>query len=241
MEEKEVKEIQVAKKTSMQLDQSGIVAPSNIEEAHRYAAYVVKSDLAPKHFDSAEKVMIAMQTARELGLPALTSLRQMYLVNGSVSLFGDLPLALVRKSGHLEYIKEMHLDSNNMEITPFNSNLDAECETAVCILKRKGEPEISRSFTWKEAVSAGLTRTKYGEKETYKNYRKRMLQMRARTWALKDLFSDVLMGIGVEEYDSTERDVTERPVVNKASQLQNLLDEAGEIQVARGMRETEDI
>ena len=52
--------------------------------------------------------------------------------------------------------------------------------------------------------------------------------MRARTWALKDLFSDVLMGIGVEEYDSTERDVTERPIVNKASQLQNLLDEAGE-------------
>lgn len=45
-------------------------------------------------------------------------------------------------------------------------------------------------------------KNKYGVKETYAKFRRRMLQMRMRSWALKDGFSDVLLGISIDEYDN---------------------------------------
>ena len=172
--------------------------------------------------------MIAMQTASELGLPPITSIKSMYVVNGTVALFGDLPLALVRKSGLLEYIAEAQFDENGIEIRRENNNLSEECFSARCVVKRKGEPEIIKDFSWAEATRAGLDKNKYGEKQTYKNFRKRMLQMRARTTALKDTFSDVLMGIAIEEYDNVyQKDVTpaiETELTNNGLKKSSLLD-----------------
>ena len=227
----EEKQTTQSRRAVMNLDSSGVVTPTNIEEAHRYASYVVSSGLAPKHFDTPEKAMVAMQTARELNLPALTSLRQMYVVNGSVSLFGDLPLALVRRSGQLESISEIQYDKDGVEICHENKNLEAVCESAVCRIKRVGEAEVVRTYTWKEVVTAGLDKNKWGEKETYKGYRRRMLQMRARTWALKDVFTDVLSGIGIMEYDThsaSGKDVTVTSN-NKALSLQAILDKDEEL------------
>ena len=133
-----------------------------------------------------------MQTAKELNLPALTSLKSMYVVNGSVALFGDLPLALVRRCGLLEEFEELQFDKNGKAINPENNNLNEECLSATCCVKRSGEGSITRTFTWEEVLKAGLDKNKWGLKETYQNFRKRMLQMRARSWALKDAFSDVL-------------------------------------------------
>lgn len=199
-------EEQIEKRQAVMISttESGVINPQNIEEAYRYAAAIHKSGLAPKQFDSPEKVLVAMQTAKELGLPALTALKNMYVVNGSVSLYGDLPLALVRRSGLLEKFKETQFDKDKKEICVENDNLNADCFTATCIIKRKGEDEFTRSFTWEEVLKAGLDKNKWGLKETYQNFRKRMLQMRARGWALKDGFSDVLMGISIFEYDQFE-------------------------------------
>lgn len=203
--------------------QDGIVVPKTIDEAYRYSAAVHKSGLAPKHFDSPEKVMVAMQTAQELGLQPLTALKSMYVVNGTVSLFGDLPLALVRKSGLLDWIEEKQYDQSGNEISSQNNNMNAECSVAVCRIKRRGEPEASREFSWSEAVKAGISGS-----NTYSKYRRRMLQMRARSWALKDTFSDVLLGVSIDEYDNVpiEKDVTEIPenkYAPKKSSLNELL------------------
>lgn len=216
-EQKEVQNLQQEKnketqqapvvRASIELEE-GIVRPKNIDEAYRYASAIHKSNLAPKQFDSPEKIMVAMQTAQELGLQPLTSLKSMYVVNGTVALFGDLPLALVRKSGLLDWIEEKQYDAQGLEISTHNNNMNAECTNAVCRIKRRGEPETSREFSWAEAVKAGLSGS-----NTYAKYRRRMLQMRARSWALKDTFSDVLLGVSIEEYDnfSDEKDVTEIP------------------------------
>lgn len=197
----------VVQRASIELEE-GVVAPKTIEEAFRYAAAIHKSNLAPKQFDSPEKIMVAMQTASELGLQPLTSLKSMYVVNGTVALFGDLPLALVRKSGMLDWIEEKQYDAEMNEISAHNNNMNAECVLAVCRLKRRGEPEMTREFSWAEAVKAGLSGS-----NTYSKYRRRMLQMRARSWALKDTFSDVLLGVAIQEYDEMpgEKDVTEIP------------------------------
>lgn len=213
VEQVEVKEVTEVKKqvATIETNENGVINPRSIEEAYRYASAVHKSGLAPKQFDSPEKVLVAMQTAKELNLPALTSLKNMYVINGSVALFGDLPLALVRRSGLLEDFKEIQYNKEGKEISKENGNLNDECFSSTCMVKRKGEDPVTRSFTWEEVLKAGLEKNKWGLKETYQNFRKRMLQMRARSWSLKDVFSDVLLGIAIFEYDdfnSDEKDVS---------------------------------
>lgn len=213
----EVKQVHALVET----DERGVVAPKTLEDAYRYAKYVFQSKLAPSSLDSVEKVLVAMQTASELGLQPLSSLKSMYVINGTVSLFGDLPLALVRRSGLLEKIHETQYDVNGLLMNSDNKNLDAECSFARCVVKRKGEQEEVREFSWNEAVKSGLTKDKWGDKKTYLNFRKRMLQMRSRSWALKDIFPDVLLGVAIFEYDNFKEDV--REVNDKANNFRSLV------------------
>ena len=195
---------------SIETNETGVMVPKTLDEAYRYACAIAKSGLAPKQFDTPEKIMVGMQYAQELGLPPLTALKSMYIINGVPAIFGDLPLALVRKSQLMEYIEEKQYTDDHTEICKENKNTSALVSYAVCKTKRKDDPTIiERTFSWDEATRAGLDKDKWGDKVTYKNFRKRMLQMRSRTWALKDGFSDVLMGVPIREYDHFgERDIT---------------------------------
>ncbi len=68
--------------------------------------------------------------------------------------------------------------------------------TAICQIKRFNDPEVKRaSFSTADAKAAGLL----GKQGPWTQYRARMLKMRARSWALRDGFSDVLKGLGVTE------------------------------------------
>jgi hypothetical protein len=98
--------------------------------------------------------------------------------DGRPALWGDAVIALVRGSGLLDSIHE--------EIT---------ADVATCTVKRRGEPPASRSFSVEDAKRAGL----YGKQGPWQQYPKRMLQMRARAWALRDVFPDVLRGVHVAE------------------------------------------
>ena len=64
-----------------------------------------------------------------------------------------------------------------------------------CTVKRRGEPEQSRTFTDEDAKAAGLK----GKAGPWTQYPKRMRQMRARAFALRDVFPDVLRGLPVAE------------------------------------------
>lgn len=197
----EQREIIVRK--TMEADSSGVLVPKDITEAYKYAAMIHKSNLAPASFDSPEKILVAMQTARELGINPLTSLRSMYIVNGVVNLWGDLPLALVRRSGLMEDFTETQYDSNGLDMN--DEKASRECDKAVCRIKRRGENEIVKTITWAEVQAAGLDKNKWGTKDTYKNHRRRMMMMRVRTEAIKDGFGDVIQGIAIYEYDDYEK------------------------------------
>ena len=116
---------------------------------------------------------------------------------------------------------ETQYDVNGLLMNSDNKNLDAECSFARCVVKRKGEQEEIREFSWNEAVKSGLTKDKWGDKKTYLNFRKRMLQMRSRSWALKDIFPDVLLGVAIFEYDNFKEDA--REVNDKANNFRSLV------------------
>jgi hypothetical protein len=195
----------------------GVIVIKTLDEACRHAAMIHKSGLAPDHFNSPEKVLVAMQMAQELGLPPMTALKSMYVVNGTPSLFGDLPLAVVQKSGLMESISELWFDVNDVLIHKDNKNADAEVHRAECTVKRFGMEPVTRSFSLKEARTAGL------DKNVYLKYRKRMLQMRARSWALKDAFPDILNGISIKEYDSYDQAKDVSPTVTRPLSLNEKL------------------
>jgi hypothetical protein len=208
---------------SVAIDDNGMLRPRSIEEAFRVATAFHKSGLLPQRYNSPEMVLTAMQLALELRLQPLTAMRQIAVINGTPSLYGDLPLSLCYASGKLEWIKEVWLDKDGNVISLDAKNLNAPVAAAVCRLKRVGDPEVlETSFTMAEAAAAGLA-----NKDIWKAYPKRMLRFRARQAGLKDKFPDVLNGIAVAEYDFHESPpmdhqapiVTAQPLIGPAADL----------------------
>lgn len=171
----------------IEANESGQLIGSTLEDQFRLAKAYFSSGLMPKALNSPEKVLVAMQLCRELSLPPMTSIGKICVISGTPSLFGDLPLALVMRSGLLLSIEETWIhDPGTHKVVG-----------AKCKVKRKGiEGETERVFTLDDAKQAGLL-----GKGPWQAYTSRMLQMRSRSWALKDLFADVLSGCAVLEYD----------------------------------------
>jgi hypothetical protein len=159
------------------------LAPQNFEQALVFANYLAESGLVPRDYEhNPGKCLIAMQWGAELGLQPLQAIQNIAVINGRPSLWGDVMLALVRASPLCEYVAET--------ITGAGEDMKA-----ICRVKRRGEPEQVREFTVTDAQTAKLW-TKDGP---WKQYPKRMLQMRARAWALRDVFTDLLKGLHMAE------------------------------------------
>jgi hypothetical protein len=80
---------------------------------------------------------------------------------------------------------------------------------AVCIARRKGRQPVTIKFSVNDAKRAGL----WNKQGPWTQYPKRMLQMRARGFALRDAFPDVLKGlISAEEAADYPDDAKPRPI-----------------------------
>ncbi len=155
------------------------LTPQNIDEALRLAEIMAKASIIPKDYQgNPGNILVGIQWGAELGLPPLQALQSIAVINGRPAMWGDAVIALVRGSGLLE---SMHEDIGDT--------------SATCTVKRRGEEAESRTFSLEDAKKAGLL----GKQGPWSQYQKRMLQMRARAWALRDVFPDVLRGVHVAE------------------------------------------
>lgn len=155
------------------------LAPRNFDEAWRLAEILADSDLVPKDFRGKPgNCLVAIQWGAEVNLGALQALQNIAVINGRPSLWGDAVIALVRSSPLCDFVIETDDGS-----------------TATCRVKRRGEPEQQRTFSMDDARAAGLL----GKSGPWAQYPKRMRQMRARAFALRDVFADVLKGIPMAE------------------------------------------
>lgn len=156
--------------------------PQTFAEMQEACALVAKSMIIPEAYrGKPADIFVAASMGMEVGLSFLQSLQGIAVINGRPTIWGDHAIALVRASGKCEYIDE---------------TWDEAKLIATCKVKRKGEPvEIVRTFSLEDATRAGLDQ-KTGP---WKGYDQRMCQMRARSWALRDGFADVLRGIGIAE------------------------------------------
>jgi hypothetical protein len=186
----------------------------SLEGRYRLAKAFIAGGMVPKSYNTPEQVFAGLEFARELGLKPLTGLRSIAVINGTPSIFGDLPLALVRRAGLIVSITEYCFDKDYNKISFDNKNLNAPAYGAVCVTKRiNNEYTHETTFTLDDAKKAGLL----DKSGPWKTYPKRMLQMRARSQNLKDQFSDALFNISIAEYDFNYMPRESGPVKNLIS------------------------
>ena len=177
------------------------LAPQDLAQAMQFAEIMSKSSIVPKDFaGNPGNILVAVQWGMELGLQPMQAMQNIAVINGRPSLWGDAVIALVRASALCEYVREETFD-----------------DKAVCYVKRRNEDEQIRIFTIDDAKKAGL----FGKTGPWSQYPKRMMQMRARSWALRDVFPDVLRGMPIAEevQDMEPRDITPRPARQSAVQI----------------------
>jgi len=91
----------------------------------------------------------------------------------------------------LQWGYEMGMAPMCENIEEYFENEGTPNPVAVCVAKRKGRTPVIFKFSVEDAKRAGL----WGKTGPWQAYPKRMMQMRARGFALRDAFADVLTGL----------------------------------------------
>lgn len=154
--------------------------PNTMDEAWRLSQALAASGMIPKAYgNDANKVMVGIMAGAEVGFTPFAALQSIAVIGNNPSIWGDGALALVQSSGLLEDMEET--DDGNI---------------ATCRVVRVGRSTpIVRTFSMEDAKRAGLS----GKSGPWTQYPARMRQMRARAFALRDGFPDVLKGLHVAE------------------------------------------
>jgi hypothetical protein len=176
--------------------------PTNMEEAMKLAQMISGSEIVPKCYKGKPgDTLVAMMLGTELGLNPIQSLQNIAVINGRPSIYGDALLALMQ---------------NHPAFGGIDEAFDEATMTATCTVWRKGGNKHTQTFSKADAESAGL----WGKAGPWTQYKKRMLQMRARGFAVRDQFSDALAGLitreEAEDMPQAEVDVTPRQLARPA-------------------------
>lgn len=151
------------------------------DDMRRYAADLAGTDFCPKEYRGKPvDCMVAMQYGMELGLSIMASLRSIAVINGKPSIYGDGLLAVCQGSPAFDHAVFQEFESG-----------EGDQKGWTCRVGRVGGTTAERRFTIADAKQAKL----WGKSGPWTFYPSRMLQMRCRGFALRDMFSDILSGI----------------------------------------------
>jgi hypothetical protein len=223
--------IQAVAKTGL----TGVSDPAfaKYELAKRVAHTLACSTLVPDAYrGKPNDVFVAINMGSELGMEPFQAIQSIAVIEGKPCLYGDGLIGVVRASPKCLWIQE---------------SLSDDGKTATCTTQRDGDPNpISATYSMDDAIQAGIN-TKFN----WKKHPKRMLQMRARAYCLRDAYPDLLKGLGVveerQDHDATPPPVTEYQLPNAASneplnqgEIDNVKDVFGEgVEVCPTLSEVE--
>ncbi len=176
--------------------------PKDMDQAMRLATMMANSALVPPQYKGKpEDTLIAMMMGSELGLNPMQAIQNIAVINNRPAIWGDALLALVQ---------------NHPKFGGIEETFDENTETATCTVWRKGGTKHTQTFSKKDAELAGL----WG-RNTWKQYPKRMLSMRARGFALRNQFADALLGLitAEEAQDIAVNDNSPASVVETVEQV----------------------
>lgn len=180
--------------------------PKSQDEFKTMCATMAKTEMVPKAFrNHPADIYVAAMWGSQLGLAPIVAVQNIAVINGKPAIYGDLAKAVCYRSGLM---------------TAFEESVTGEGRdmVATCRVKRKGDDSWHETkFSMADAARAGLT----GKAGPWTQYPRRMLQMRARGFALRDVFPDVLAGlITAEEAQDYPTPEPERKAAPQAAPAQ---------------------
>lgn len=127
-------------------------------------------------YGTPQGVLSTVILGRELGLPAMSSLRTIHIIEGKHALSASLMVALVLKSGLAEYFEPVTFDDKH----------------ATFVTKRKGaRNEVTLTHTIEMAAQAGLVK----DKSNWLKIPTDMLVARAQSRLARMVYPDLLSGL----------------------------------------------
>lgn len=186
------------------------IVPRNLDEAYRLAKSFYQADMVPDSYKKGNptekeitaRIMLGICKGLEIGLPPVTAISNIMIINNKPCLYGDGASSLVNASGKAEYIK-----------TEYKGSWSRKTFKVTVRAKRKDQTaEVVRSFSYADAEKAGLLR----KPGPWIQYPERQCYWRAWSWAARDAFSDALHGMSVREEIMDIAAAEEKKPVNTA-------------------------
>jgi len=152
--------------------------PRTMAEATQLAKWALDSRLFGA-YGSAQAILMMILAGREMGMPTMHSLRAFDVIDGKPTLKADAIRALILRSGKADYFRIV------------------ERSATVCTFatKRKGDPEVTLSYTFEEAQAAGLVKPNSGWVKNAPD----MLVARASAKLARLVYPDVIHGLYAPE------------------------------------------
>jgi len=192
-----VQTLEASRQTTVSLALAGLV-PGTIGEAMTLATALSKSRAIPFSYRSApDTVLTAILAGIEIGLTPIRALNSFVVISGNLSMKADLVLAVVRKSGLLEFYAEgferwqktdadlekrlaaravtggagMAVDAAQVWAAGVAAEIRAAAGYAMdlsreygwCIMRRRGEGDTVRTFSWADADRIQVPRKEKGK------------------------------------------------------------------------------
>lgn len=173
------------------------IVPRNVEEAYRLAQMIVGAKLAPDSYKNDPKqIVVGIMKGLEVGLPPLTALGTIAIINGRPCIWGDGAVALAQNSGFIADYKVEDI-GESVDGLELNDWPDSYGKRVTIKRKGRGEGTYVGEFKVSHAKRANLWLSH--KRRPWIEYPTRMLENRARAFALRDGFADCLAGLSIRE------------------------------------------
>ena len=154
--------------------------PRSMKDAQTLAKYMFESRMFSA-YGTPQAVLSTIMVGRELGLPAMASLRSIHNIEGRHALSAALMVALVLKSGMAEYFRPVTI-----------SDKEATYET---LRKGAGQKPFTLTHTLDMAIQAGVVKPKSGWEKNPTD----MLVARAQARLARLIYPDLLASLYTPE------------------------------------------
>lgn len=169
-------------------ESAGYIVPTSFIDVAQMAKAICNTSMVPNQFrGKADETAAAILFAMEQGLPPVTGLKFIANINGINALFGDAVPGIAMRRKLIKNMREW--------VTGLADDMTAHCE-----VERPDGSKVTHSFSVADARSAKL----WGKAGPWSQYPKRMLQMRARSWAVRDAAPHAFLGPTYEELVGSE-------------------------------------
>lgn len=174
-----------AQAREISLTNGGLPMPSTHAEVFDLAGKIARTKLVPACYQGKpEDTAVAMILAGEQGLSPVTALSFIAVINGRPGWHSDAVPGIAKAKGLITGYEEA------FEGEPYQDSFHAVCK----VFTPDGR-SYTNTFSVADAKTAGL----WGKTGPWKSYPRRMMQWRARSWAIRDAAPDAFFGPTAEE------------------------------------------